>query len=859
MTTMEEEEAKKRNGDATATAPNGPSESYAAMMDAKAEAQDMRDTIRENGGTGLAGMKARTYFDESASPAQNQPAQDWRAPEQTVAQKKPVPYADRTIMQTPNGRAVYFGSASGAADAAKAAVQYENERQGIVGNAQAAAKDQYALKKPEDEKYRQSQIAALQRQGYNDRMQNGFRNDAIVTDAFAALYGQWKGTEAGEDGKSRAGLVREALRDVNDRLADGGASYRVLGMSVVGKKDGDPVFRIVTTDRNGKRNVMTRSMDEVYNTRLNAYNGLYADASKGDEKTGAPSGNESRVISEFGDRRGVQKRYELINREQIERERANQAREKLTQDQLAESRRATDEANRMKALGMLRDFSANNGGRQMSEQQYMMKILGDPKARASYETVPEFETEKDRNGNTVVDANGKPVYKKDASGNLIPAYETDKDGKPVLDVETGKPVQKTRTLSPDEVVKRVQDEYRSIMSDPGAQANGQSAPNPFLEAMYSLHPEWRPKAENTAPNPVQGGANPAQNGGVTEKIVPDGDDIKAAQAALAARAKANAQNGAAPSAQAQRQAPASRGTISPVTRPNGQTGNDEGVLGVDETTGRPIVRNLGIARPDTTVDKLDAPVTDSERAEAMEQLGLREYSGNVSGGVTGANVDLASFASDKPMGVKSKDETEKMIRDRVMLNRKNKAEAETGNAEMMAARNRRAEKERADGIRKTYDAKTGADDLLNLKDEELGIAGNRKDGELRGKELTDALAENFAVGRQQREAIQRSRRDAERRSEKDAERDERITSLFRAQRERREANETDAASRRDSKARAEREARLEAFIKKNAQELLDVASTGDTDAVRRYMMAQNEKWSDADVEETTRILEELSM
>ena len=847
MTTMEEEESKK-NVDATATAPNGQSERYAAMMDAKAEAQDMRDTIRENGGTGLSGMKARTYFDESASPAQNQPAQDWRAPEQTVAQKKPAPYADRTIVQTPNGRAVYFGSAAGAADAAKAAVQYSNGRQGIINNAQAAAKDQYELKNPEDEKYRQSQIAALQRQGYNERRQNGFRNDAIVTDAFAALYGQWKGTEAGEDGKSRAGLVREALRAVNDRLADGGASYRVLGMSVVGKKDGDPVFRIVTTDRNGKRNVMTRSMDEVYNTRLNAYNGLYADASKGDEKTGAPSGNESRVISEFGDRRGVQKRYELINREQIERERANQAREKLTQDQLAESRRATDEANKMKALGMLRDFSANNGGRQMSEQQYMMKILGDPKARASYETVPEFETEKDRNGNTVVDSNGNPVYKKDASGNLIPANETDKDGRLVLDVETGKPVQKTRTLSPDEVVKRVQDEYRSIMSDSGAQANGQSSSNPFLEAMYKVHPDWRPKAENPEQNPVRGGANPSQSGGAKQMS----DEERRARAIAALK---TAQNGGA---QVQAQT-APKGTISPVAKPTAKTGNDEGVLGVEETTGRPIVRNLGIARPDTTGDKLDAPVTDSERAEAIRQLGLREYSGNVSGGVTGANVDLASFASDKPMGVKSKDETEKMILDRVMLNRKNKVEADNGNPEMIAARNRRAAKDRADGIRKTYDAKTSADDLLNLKDDELGIAGNRKDGELRGKELTDALAENSAVGRQQREAIQRSRRDAERRSKKEAERDERITSLFRAQRERREANETDAASRRDSKARAEREARLEAFIKKNAQELLDVASTGDTDAVRRYMMAQNEKWSDADVEETTRILEELSM
>ena len=569
MTTMEEEETKRQNGYATATAPSGPSESYAAMMDAKAEAQDMRDTIRENGGTGLSGMKARTYFDESASPAQNQPAQDWRAPEQTVAQKKPAPYADRTIVQTPNGRAVYFGSAAGAADAAKAAVQYANERQGIVDNAQAAAKDQYALKNPEDEKYRQSQIAELQRQGYNDRMQNGFRNDAIVTDAFAALYGQWKGTEAGEDGKSRAGLVRDALRDVNDRLADGGASYRVLGMSVVGKKDGDPVFRIVTTDRNGKRNVMTRSMDEVYNTRLNAYNGLYADASKGDEKTGAPSGNESRVISEFGDRRGVQKRYELINREQIERERANQAREKLTQDQLAESRRATDEANRMKALVMLRDFSANNGGRQMSEQQYMMKILGDPKARASYETVPEFETEKDRNGNTVVDSNGKPVYKRDASGNLIPAYETDNDGKPVLDVETGKPVQKTRTLSPDEVVKRVQDEYRSIMSGPGAQANGQSASNPFLEAMYKVHPEWRPKAENPATGAGAGtGATDGQKNAALEKLKARGYVF--GENGTVTKQNPVPQNGqAAPSAQQAQTAP--KGTISPVVRPKTQS------------------------------------------------------------------------------------------------------------------------------------------------------------------------------------------------------------------------------------------------------------------------------------------------
>lgn len=569
MTTTEEEEAKNQNGDATATAPNGPSESYAAMMDAKAEAQDMRDTIRENGGTGLAGMKARTYFDEGASPDQNQPAQDWRAPEQIVAQKKPAPYADRTIVQTPNGRAVYFGSAAGAADAAKAAVQYENERQGIVDNAQAAAKDQYALKNPEDEKYRQSQIAALQSQGYNDRRQNGYRNDAIVTDAFAALYGQWKGAEAGEDGKSRAGLVREALRAVNDRLADGGASYRVLGMSVVGKKDGDPVFRIVTTDRNGKRNVMTRSMDEVYNTRLKAYNGLYADASKGDDKTGAPSGNESRVISEFGDRRGVQKRYELINREQIERERANQAREKLTQDQLAESRRATDEANKMKALGMFRDFSANNGGRQMSEQQYMMKILGDPKARASYETVPEFETEKDGNGNTVVDSNGRPVYKKDASGNLIPAYETDKDGKPVLDVETGKPVQKTRTLSPDEVVKRVQDEYRSIMSDSGAQANGQSATNPFLEAMYKVHPEWRPQTENHSPGAgAKTGATDGQKNAALEKLRERGYVF--GDNGTVTKQNPVTQNGqAAPSVQQTQTA--QKGTISPVVRPKTQS------------------------------------------------------------------------------------------------------------------------------------------------------------------------------------------------------------------------------------------------------------------------------------------------
>ena len=810
MTTMEEE-AKRQNGDATATAPNGPSESYAAMMDTKAEAQDMRDKIRENGGTGLAGMKARTYFDESESPAQNQPAQDWRAPEQTVAQKKPAPYADRTIVQTPNGRAVYFGNASGAADAAKAAVQYANERQGIVNNAQADAKDQYALKNPDDEKYRQSQIAALQRQGYNDRMQNGFRNDAIVTDAFAALYGQWKGSEAGEDGKSRAGLVREALRDVNDRLADGGASYRVLGMSVVGKKDGDPVFRIVTTDRNGKRNVMTRSMDEVYNTRLKAYNGLYADASKGDEKTGAPSGNESRVISEFGDRRGVQKRYELINREQIERERANQAREKLTQDQLAESRRATDEANRMKALGMLRDFSANNGGRQMSEHQYMMKILGDPKARASYETVPEFETEKDRNGNTVVDSNGKPVYKKDASGNLIPAYETDKDGKPVLDVETGKPVQKTRTLSPDEVVKRVQDEYRSIMSDSGAQANGQSSSNPFLEAMYKVHPEWRPQTENPAPNPVRGGANPAQSGGAKQMS----DEERRARAIAALK---TAQNGGA---QVQAQT-APRGTISPVAKP---TVPSASTSPVSQNTRKPIG------------DDINEAASDAERAEAMKQLGISETQTSYIPSITGGTYSTAQRALTE--------DEKKSVQEQVLKNRMNKVKRND-----------------AEGARQMSNTPRTSNrtepDLLNLPDDEL-VSSNPRGDELRGNELLDALAENTAVGRQQREAIQRSRRDVERRSEKEAERDERITSLFRAQRERREAKEADAASRRDSKARAEREARLEAFIKKNAQELLDVASTGDTDAVRRYMMAQNEKWSDADVEETTRILEELSM
>ena len=811
MTTMEEEEAKRQNGDATATAPNGPSESYAAMMDAKAEAQDMRDTIRENGGTGLAGMEASTYFDEGASPDHNQPAQDWRAPEQTVAQKKPAPYADRTIVQTPNGRAVYFGSSAGAADAAKAAVQYANERQGIVDNAQAAAKDQYALKNPEDEKYRQSQIAALQRQGYNDRRQNGFRNDAIVTDAFAALYGQWKGTEAGEDGKSRAGLVREALRDVNDRLADGGASYRVLGMSVVGKKDGDPVFRIVTTDRNGKRNVMTRSMDEVYNTRLNAYNGLYADASKGDEKTGAPSGNESRVISEFGDRRGVQKRYELINREQIERERANQAREKLTQDQLAESRRATDEANRMKALGMLRDFSANNGGRQMSEHQYMMKILGDPKARASYETVPEFETEKDGNGNTVVDSNGKPVYKKDASGNLIPAYETDKDGKPVLDVETGKPVQKTRTLSPDDVVKRVQDEYRSIMSDPGAQANGQSATNPFLEAMYKVHPEWRPQTENPSPNPVRGGANPDQSGGVKQMS----DEERRARAIAVLK---TAQNGGA---QVQTQT-APKGTISPVAKP---TIPPAPTSPVSQNTRKPIG------------DDINEAASDAERAEAMKQLGISDTQTSYIPSITGGTYSTAPRAL-------TEDES-KSVQEQVVKNRMNKVKRND-----------------ADGARQMSNTHRTSDraetDILNLTDDEL-VSSKPRGDELRGKELLDALNRNVAVGRQQREAIHRSRRDAERRSEKEAERDERITSLFRAQRERREAKEADAASRRDSKARAERDARLESFVKKNAQELLDVASTGDTDAVRRYMMAQNGNWSDADVEETTRILEELSM
>ena len=820
MTTMEEEEAKRQNGDAMATAPNGPSESYAAMMDAKAEAQDMRDTIRENGGTGLAGMEARTYFDEGASPDQNQPAQDWRAPEQTVAQKKPALYADRTIVQTPNGRAVYFGSAAGAADAAKAAVQYANERQGIVDNAQAAAKDQYALKNPEDEKYRQSQIAELQRQGYNDRMQNGFRNDAIVTDAFAALYGQWKGTEAGEDGKSRAGLVREALRDVNDRLADGGASYRVLGMSVVGKKDGDPVFRIVTTDRNGKRNVMTRSMDEVYNTRLNAYNGLYADASKGDEKTGAPSGNESRVISEFGDRRGVQKRYELINREQIERERANQAREKLTQDQLAESRRATDEANRMKALVMLRDFSANNGGRQMSEQQYMMKILGDPKARASYETVPEFETEKDRNGNTVVDSNGKPVYKKDASGNLIPAYETDKDGKPVLDVETGKPVQKTRTLSPDEVVKRVQDEYRSIMSDSGAQANGQSATNPFLEAMYKVHPEWRPKAENPATGAGAGtGATDGQKNAALEKLKARGYVF--GEDGTVTKQNPVPQNGqAAPSAQQAQTAP--KGTISPVAKP---TVPPAPTSPVSQNTRKPIG------------DDINEAASDAERAEAMKQLGISETQTSYIPSITGGTYSTAPRALT--------DAEKRSVQEQVVKNRMNKVK---GNDEKGARQ-----------MSNTHRTSDRAEpDLLNLPDDELTSSKPRGD-ELRGKELLDALAENTAVGRQQREAIHRSRRDAERRSEKESELDERITGLFRAQRERREAKEADAASRRDSKARAEREARLESFVKKNAQDLLDVASTGDTDAVRRYMMAQNEKWSDADVEETTRILEELSM
>lgn len=770
MTTMEEEEAKRQNGDATATAPNGPSESYAAMMDAKAEAQDMRDTIRENGGTGLADMKARTYFDESESPAQNQPAQDWREPEQTVAQNKPVPYADRTIVQTPNGRAVYFGNASGAADAAKAAVQYANERQGIVDNAQAAAKDQYALKNPDDEKYRQSQIAALQRQGYNDRMQNVFRNDAIVTDAFAALYRQWKGSEAGEDGKSRAGLVREALRAVNDRLADGGASYRVLGMSVVGKKDGDPDFRIVTTDRNGKRHVMTRSMDEVYNTRLKAFNKLYADASEGDAKTGAPSGNELIVISEFGDRRGVQKRYELINREQIERERANQARERLTQDQLAESRRATDEANRMKALGMLRDFSANNGGRQMSEQQYMMKILGDPKARASYETVPEFETEKDRNGNTVVDSNGKPVYKKDASGNLIPAYETDKDGKPVLDVETGKPVQKTRTLSPDEVVKRVQDEYRSIMSDPGAQANGQSASNPFLEAMYKVHPEWRPKAENPATGAGAGtGATDGQKNAALEKLKARGYVF--GENGTVTKQNPVPQNGqAAPSAQQAQTAP--KGTISPVAKP---TIPPAPTSPVSQNTRKPIG------------DDINEAASDAERAEAMKQLGISDTQTSYIPSITGGTYSTAPRAL-------TEDES-KSVQEQVVKNRMNKVKRND-----------------ADGARQMSNTHRTSDraepDLLNLPDDEL-VSSKQRGDELRGKELLDALAENTAVGRQQREAIQRSLRDA-----KDTER-----------------------RRADDRA-------AEEYLKRNRNHVAYLFKrSGDVERVRDELMKENKGWT----------------
>lgn len=770
MTTMEEEEAKRQNGDATATAPNGPSESYAAMMDAKAEAQDMRDTIRENGGTGLAGMKARTYFDESASPAQNQPAQDWRAPEQTVAQKKPAPYADRTIVQTPNGRAVYFGNASGAADAAKAAVQYANERQGIVNNAQAAAKDQYALKNPEDEKYRQSQIAALQLQGYNDRRQNGFRNDAIVTDAFAALYGQWKGAKAGEDGKSRAGLVREALREVNDRLADGGASYRVLGMSVVGKKDGDPVFRIVTTDRNGNRNVMTRSMDEVYNTRLKAYNGLYADASKGDDKTGAPSGNESRVISEFGDRRGVQKRYELINREQIERERANQARERLTQDQLAESRRATDEANRMKALGMLRDFSANNGGRQMSEQQYMMKILGDPKARMSYETVPEFETEKDGNGNTVVDSNGKPVYKKDASGNLIPAYETDKDGKPVLDVETGKPVQKTRALSPDEVVKRVQDEYRSIMSDPGAQANGQSATNPFLEAMYKVHPEWKPKAENPATGAGAGtGATDGQKNAALEKLRARGYVF--GDNGTVTKQNPVPQNGqAAPSAQQAQTAP--KGTISPVAKP---TIPPAPTSPVSQNTRKPIG------------DDINEAASDAEHAEAMKKLGISETQTSYIPSITGGTYSTAPRALTE--------DEKKLVQEQVVKNRMNKV--------------KRNDAEGARQMSNTHRTSDRAEpDILNLPDDEL-VSSKQRGDELRGKELLDALAENTAVGRQQREAIQRSLRDA-----KDTER-----------------------RRADDRA-------AEEYLKRNRNHVAYLFKrSGDVERVRDELMKENKGWT----------------
>ena len=349
------------------------------------------------------------------------------------------------------------------------------------------------------------------------------------------------------------------------------------------------------------------------------------------------------------------------------------------------------------------------------------------------------------------------------------------------------------------------------MSDSGAQANGQSATNPFLEAMYKVHPEWRPKAENPEQNPVRGGANPAQSGGAKQMS----DEERRARAIAALK---TAQNGGA---QVRAQT-APRGTISPLAKPPVPPAPTSPV---SQNTRKPIG------------DDINEAASDAERAEAMKQLGIGETQTLYMPSIIGGTYSTAPRALT--------DAEKRSVQEQVVKNRMNKVKRnDAKGARQMSNTHRTSDR--------------AEPDLLNLPDDEL-VSSKPRGDELRGKELLDALAENTAVGRQQREAIQRSRRDAERRSGKESELDERITGLFRAQRERREAKEADAASRRDSKARAEREARLESFVKKNAQDLLDVASTGDTDAVRRYMMAQNEKWSDADVEETTRILEELSM
>lgn len=855
MTTMEEETIKAQNGGTQTPAPQGPSEGYAAMMDAKATNQDLRDSIQANGGpVDLSTIKPIQYFDEpkddgAQTSKQQSQAKDWTRPSQVVVgNQSPLPppksplaqtMREKTIVQTPNGRALYFGNAAGAADAAKAAVGYANEHQGIVGGAQSSAKDPHALKNPEDERYRQSQIAALQRQGYGNRRQNGFRNDAIVTDAFAALYGQWKGSEAGEDGKARVGLVREALREVNDRLTDAGASYRVIGMNVVGEKGGDPLFRIVTTDRDGKRHVMTRSMDEIYNTRLNAYNGLYGDASKGDEKIGAPSGNESRVISEFGDRRGVQKRYDLINREQIEKERAAQAREKYQQDQLAESRRATDEANKSKALDMLRTFATNNGGKQMTEQEYMTKVLTDPKAVTRYSTVPEFEIETDKDGKPVMGPSGSPVYKKDAGGNLVPAYEKDADGKPVVDVATGKPVQKMRTLSPDEVYQRIRDEYRSITAGSGAPANGQASANPFLEAMYKEHPEWRPQQE-AAPNP-------AQNGGASQAS----DEERRARAIAALKA---AQGGGA-------QAPAQtapRGTISPIARPAAPSAP---VSGEAPSAKRNADGTVSVTRQ-APGDATNEPATDAERADAMKKLGISD-----------TYTSYGQYGTPTTVKRTITPDEERRIQEQVALTRKNMVEAANGNPEMMAARNRRAEKERDERRRAEYDAKTDADELLSLSEEELEKSRANPGAQARGKELLDALNQNAAVGMQQREAIMRSRRDAEAKAAREAkataDADAKAAAdaekarvdgfvqdlsdnvsqgkaIARSQKSAEEDRRREARKAAEGVAKEVMDSKIATYVRKNRARIAKAYEDGDPEKVKKMILDENEGWTSAD-------------